>query len=280
MKPKKLTIKIIVSFFLLLLFTHGAIFFIMRFTNMEQAKKDHAYYHKISLFAFTEFIEKRFKPGSIDEIKNHKHYQNILSDVEPYNLNVVVTDENNKILMYSHGDKTSDYYCKLLSDPKDDIDKLRNPFPVQIPFFTGKNEKGYIYLFHNYDTSYTDAIFHSLLAGLFIFNLIMLFFFSKRFTKPLDEFDKVIRSISKGDFSARVKINTHDEFKQLADTFNSMACRIKQSIIEQKETSANISHELRSPLTRIRVALQILKDITAENCSEGQTYFESIDKEI
>ncbi|NOR45914.1 MAG: HAMP domain-containing protein [Candidatus Delongbacteria bacterium] len=280
MKLKKLTVKIIVSFFFLLLFTHVAIFFLIRVTNMEQAKRDHAYYHKISLFAFTEFIEKRFKPYSIDEIKNNKHYQNILSDVEGYNLNVVITDVNNKILMYSQGDKTSDYYCKLLADPKDEIDRLRNPFPIQIPFLTGENEKGYLYLFHEYDTSSSETLFLTSLIGLFIFNLIMLFFFSRRFTRPLDEFDKVIRSISKGDFSARVKINAHDEFKQLADAFNSMACRIKQSIVEQKETSANISHELRSPLTRIRVALQILKDITAEKCSEGQTYFESIDKEI
>ena len=280
MKPKKITIKIIVSFFFLLLFTHVVIFFLIRVTNMEQAKKDHAYYHKISLFAFTEFIEKRFKPYSIDEIKNNKHYQNILSDVELYNLSMVITDEDNKILMYSHGNKTSDYYCKLLSEKKDDIDKLRNPFPIQIPFFTGENEKGYIYLFHDYDTSFSETLFLLSLTGLFIFNLIMLFFFSRKFTKPLGKFDKAIRSISEGDFSARVQINTHDEFKQLADTFNSMACRIKQSIVEQKETSANISHELRSPLTRIRVAIQILKDLTSENCSEGQTYFESIDKEI
>ncbi|MCK4981124.1 MAG: HAMP domain-containing protein, partial [Candidatus Delongbacteria bacterium] len=228
MKPKKITIKLIITFFFLLLFTHTSIFFIMRFTNLEQAKIDHGYYHKISLFAFTEFIEKRFKPVSIDEISNHKHYQSIISDVEPYNLNVVITDESNKILMYSQGDKTSDYYCKLLDDQKDDIDRLRNPFPIRIPFSTEKNEKGYIYLFHDYDTTSSETLFLVSLIVLFIFNLIMLLFFSRRFTKPLGKFDKVIRAISEGDFSARVKINTHDEFKQLADTFNSMACRIKQ----------------------------------------------------
>ena len=280
MKPKKLTIKIIVSLFFLLLFTHVAIFFLIRVTNMEQAKKDHAYYHKISLFAFTEFIEKRFKPYSIDEITNNKHYQNILHDVEEYNLNIVITDENNKILMYSQGDKTSDYYCKLLADPKDEIDRLRNPFPIQIPFLTDKNEKGYIYLFHDYDTSSSETLFLTSLIGLFILNLIMLFFFSRKFTKPLGKFDKAIRAISEGKHPMKIEIKQNDEFKQLADAFNAMASKIRETMLEQKETSANISHELRSPLTRISVATQILKDITAEKCGETATYFESIDKEI
>ncbi|MDA3885931.1 MAG: HAMP domain-containing sensor histidine kinase [Candidatus Delongbacteria bacterium] len=281
MKPKKITIKIIFAFMFLIIFTHVSIFFIMRTLKIEQAKKDNEYYKKITLFAFQEFIDKRFKPYSLDEVKNNIYYENTLSDISDiHNLNVVITDKNNNILMQPQDVKSHDYYQNIINEEKDNIDKLRRPFPIQIPFFTEKKEQGYIYLFHEYDSASSDTLFNFLLSAVFLINILLLIFIARKLTKPLDKFDKAIRAISEGDFSSRIDINSHDEFKQLAETINTMACRIKKSIAEQKESSANISHELRSPLTRIRVAVQILKDINAEKCIESETYFESIDKEI
>ncbi|MBN2789636.1 MAG: HAMP domain-containing histidine kinase [Candidatus Delongbacteria bacterium] len=281
MKPKKITIKLIIAFFFLMLFTHLSIFLIMRTSKIEQAKKDHEYYKQISLFAFKELIETRFKPYDLNEINDNKYYKDILNDVSLiHNLNVVITDDKNNILLFPDCEKSLEKFNRLLKEQKDDIEKLRDPFPIKIPFTTSKNENGYIYLFHEYDTSSSDTLFNLLLSGLFVLNLILLIFISRRLTRPLDKFDKAIKAISEGDFSSRIEINGHDEFKQLADTINTLACRIKQTIVDQKETSANISHELRSPLTRIRVALQILKDTTSEKCSENLHYFESIDKEI
>jgi two-component system OmpR family sensor kinase len=49
-----------------------------------------------------------------------------------------------------------------------------------------------------------------------------------------------------------------DELAELTQAFNDMAERIERLIAGQKELMANVSHELRSPLTRIRVALELL----------------------
>jgi len=78
-----------------------------------------------------------------------------------------------------------------------------------------------------------------------------------------------------------IVIKSHDEFDDLARTFNSMTFRIQQTMLEQKETSANISSELRSPLTRIKVALQILRDLAGE-CADKDFdhYFDAIDKDV
>ena len=49
-----------------------------------------------------------------------------------------------------------------------------------------------------------------------------------------------------------------DEIVELTRAFNEMAERVEQLVRGQKELLANVSHELRSPLTRIRMALALL----------------------
>jgi signal transduction histidine kinase len=56
----------------------------------------------------------------------------------------------------------------------------------------------------------------------------------------------------------RRRDSSSDELADLTRAFNDMAERIERLIAGQKELMANISHELRSPLTRIRVALELL----------------------
>src|SRR5262249_62002194 len=49
-----------------------------------------------------------------------------------------------------------------------------------------------------------------------------------------------------------------DELRELTRAFNDMADRVERLVAGQKELLANVSHELRSPLARIRVALALL----------------------
>jgi signal transduction histidine kinase len=50
----------------------------------------------------------------------------------------------------------------------------------------------------------------------------------------------------------------HDELAELTQAFNEMADRVERLVRGQRELLANVSHELRSPLTRIRMALELL----------------------
>ncbi|MDA3837770.1 MAG: HAMP domain-containing sensor histidine kinase [Candidatus Delongbacteria bacterium] len=281
MKRNKLAFKLILAFVILLAINNISSFLIMRYVKFEQRKEDHEFYTSISNFAFKDLVERRLDIYSISEVKNNKHYQNFLSDIsDSHNLNVVITDNDDKILLKPVNFHDTESVEQMILESKASENHPLKPFPIKIPFKTKNNEEGLVYLFHEYDTSFADTHANILFSSLLILNIILLLFISKKLTDPVRRFDLAIKSISNGDFSTRIKLKRKDEFGRLADTFNSMAAKIEEVIAEQKESSANISHELRSPLTRIRVAVQILKDINTEKCTEGEPYFESIDKEI
>ena len=70
--------------------------------------------------------------------------------------------------------------------------------------------------------------------------------------------------IAQGDLSHRVVVRGEDEISDLARTFNDMADKVEGMIKGGKELTANISHELRAPLTRIRIAEELLHEKAAQ----------------
>ncbi len=75
---------------------------------------------------------------------------------------------------------------------------------------------------------------------------------------PLRRLELASRKLSKGDFTARAYQNIDsrkDEFTHVTQTFDAMAQRIGKMVSMQKEFIADFSHELRTPITRIELAL-------------------------
>ncbi len=71
--------------------------------------------------------------------------------------------------------------------------------------------------------------------------------------KPLGELTEAARAMGEGDFSRRVDENRGDsQLRQLSGTFNGMCDRLQKLENGRKEFVANVSHELRSPITSIR----------------------------
>lgn len=84
---------------------------------------------------------------------------------------------------------------------------------------------------------------------------------ARRISRPVERLTAAVRRLGAGDLTARVPVGERggaDELTELTRAFNDMAERIERLVAGQKELMANVSHELRSPLTRIRVALELL----------------------
>ena len=80
----------------------------------------------------------------------------------------------------------------------------------------------------------------------------------RRLTRRLEQLQRGVDALGEGDLSARVPVKGHDEIAWLAERFNHAAARIEALVGTHKALLANASHELRSPLARIRMGLELL----------------------
>jgi signal transduction histidine kinase len=69
-----------------------------------------------------------------------------------------------------------------------------------------------------------------------------------------------VESLGAGDLTARVAVEGRDEVARLAASFNRAASRIEHLMQGHKALLANASHELRTPVARIRLAVELMKD--------------------
>jgi len=79
----------------------------------------------------------------------------------------------------------------------------------------------------------------------------------RRLLKRLENLQSSVQRFGEGDLSARASEAGHDEVADLARQFNAAATRIEALVASHKNLLANASHELRSPLTRIRMSLAL-----------------------
>jgi signal transduction histidine kinase len=80
----------------------------------------------------------------------------------------------------------------------------------------------------------------------------------RRLTKRLNTLQSGVEQWGQGDLSTRVKVSGNDEVAFLAERFNTAASRIEALVGSHKSLLANASHELRSPLTRIKMGLELM----------------------
>lgn len=86
---------------------------------------------------------------------------------------------------------------------------------------------------------------------------IAVWFFVRPFWRDLEAMRQTARALGEGQFDARAPRVRSSAFDLLAETFDGMAERIQRLIATQRELSSAISHELRTPIARMRFALEM-----------------------
>ena len=93
---------------------------------------------------------------------------------------------------------------------------------------------------------------------------LMAWVFAQYLARPLRELRETVRSFGAGELSLRTRSRRHDELGDLARDFDTMADRLETLLTAERRLLQDISHELRSPLTRLSLAVQMGRTDTAK----------------
>ena len=116
------------------------------------------------------------------------------------------------------------------------------------------------------DRLYSETAFVFLLWMIFasIVLLIFSYFFMNKQIRPLKRLAIIAETFGRGLDAPELKSSGAAEIKQTANAFNQMRTRIKRFLKQRTDMLAGVSHDLRTPLTRMKLQISLLKDEKAK----------------
>lgn len=150
----------------------------------------------------------------------------------------------------------------------------RAPQPYQ-KFYIGHEHDEFVLMVENQAYRYLFVVDSSFRTGsrkrhwiLFISlggTLFILYVLIRRLFRPIARISRQVADIGAGELDRPIEIRGEDELAQLALGINDMSLRIKSMLESKAGLLLAISHELRSPMTRMRVNLELLNDSETRN---------------
>lgn len=138
------------------------------------------------------------------------------------------------------------------------------------------NDPAFLILIHSDLTDVntrTDAVALIILIVVLFAALVTIFvtfYTTNSLTKPFLQVNDIVQQYSKGDYNVRIPVSDTEEATQLALSFNAMADQLNDLEQTRRSFVANVSHELRSPLTSMKGFLEAMHDGTIEPQDFGQ----------
>lgn len=124
----------------------------------------------------------------------------------------------------------------------------------------------------------------AVIVGIFILTIVIISLItSKTIVSPINKISKGADEIANGNFDYEIDYRSTNELGMLADNFNNMSRRVKESAerqyqadMHQKEMIAGIAHDLRTPLTSVKGYVEGLRDGIADTPEKQRRYLETI----
>jgi len=265
MKLGRLYLKIYLFFVLIFFITMILIFGLFRVAVPGDDTRRFRQYITAQVFTVKVLIEKTVadhsgvKIGEIDEL------QEIMEELgRLYRAKLWMMDEDGEVLVSSYEGPVPHLTDEMRrkADGFDVYSRHKHSMPIAlaIPIFLQKTEASlYVYL-GTPRFRHVQTIF---LAGLLLIGAVtalLLLPLARYISKPLERLRLSALKIADGDLKERAAVKSRDEIGDLVNSFNIMAQRVERMVVGTKQLTVNISHQLRSPLARIRVAWELLSE--------------------
>ncbi|MCF6336016.1 MAG: ATP-binding protein, partial [Spirochaetales bacterium] len=93
-----------------------------------------------------------------------------------------------------------------------------------------------------------------------LISIVLGYYFVSSIVSPLNHLSKAISQITEGDLDVQVSIDSEDEINNLANNFNEMSSKLSEAKKWRSQLTADIAHEIRTPITTIQGELEAILD--------------------
>ena len=174
--------------------------------------------------------------------------------------------------LYSHAVRRGGVYSRKFVNPKDDSSAM-NALYASID--VNRSGEEYILIMNselvplNATVQTLQRQFGWITCLLIMGALIIALAISRVICTPLEKMSRSARKLAKGDYNAEFAGGGYREAEELAEALSYAAEELAKTDNLQKELVANISHDLRTPLTMIKGYSEVMRDIPGENNPEN-----------
>ena len=257
-----------------------------------------------NLFAVTTSIAAGVSSGDVvsrpyESIATAEYIDSSVNAYSKINdCDVIITDSNNNIIKKSEN-------CVLNSVPDSVKEFVSNYFPdtkkagqsvmklgeydsrmlvVTSPVIMGDSQIGNVVALKRLSVyvPYVEDILRLFIfsaLGSLVISVAVAYYLVYRVYKPISQLKLATEKISEGDYSFRVEIDGEDEFAYLGNAFNSMARDLSALESSRRNFIANVSHELKTPMTTIGGYIDAIMDGTIDRDKQDH-YLQIVSNEI
>ena len=208
--------------------------------------------------------------------------------VDKYGRSLYTEEASVDCLIHGKGKSIYNYQKKIIDNDNEPIwlkvpDPHNNYSMVLFGCALGDKNNPDGYLFINTALvpvgSTVDIIKRQLIMITFIlifFAFIVSLFVSKRIAQPIDRITVGAESLAKGNFNTKFDGRGYLEAKQLADTLTYAENELSRVDTMQRDLIANVSHDLRTPLTMLKAYAEMIRDLSGDNPVKRNEHLEII----
>ncbi len=234
------------------------------------------------------FINKYYELSKIDQIKNTtlKIIRNYSDDSEyldkiSYEDNICIEIVKNKMTVYSSNESnrgclTSNYKYKnefYNSGETEQTIKLINPLFNTKTLIYARKYNDDITIFVNASLEPLDTTINILSNQLIIVSFIVIilafiigYFISKKISKPIENMNEKALKLANGNYNFQFDNNSNiTEIDTLASTLNYAKKELEHTDELRRDLMANVSHDLKTPLTMIKGYAEMIRDLNYDN---------------
>lgn len=172
--------------------------------------------------------------------------------------------------LLGRGNKSLHKYKQNLYDSRKDIDAIRlvNPdYKSSALLYGVEVDGGYVFLFtmlsnvnKNYNLVKDQLIYITIVV--IILAVVLSFILSKIFSEPIVNITEKAKMLANGNFNVEFEKDGVKEIDELADTLNYLKNEVSKTDQYRRDLMANVSHDLKTPLTMIKAYAEMVRDIT------------------